>query len=148
MTPKSPSCRRRRKASLSRFVYDAEDDETFISATVFLCDHQIGAVSNLSGCYVLLDIDPGRYTLVGIYIDYKSSTLSIIVDGSQNLVLDLHLVPEGVVIRADSMRTVDRLIEKPMSEIRLTPKQVRAIPQLAEADLLRTRRILPGILPL
>jgi hypothetical protein len=142
------------KASVSGFVYDADDGETLISATVYLLDHQIGAVSNLSGYYVLLDLDPGRYMLVCTYIGYRTSSQEIVIpEGSEGLVLDLHLEPEsieteGIIIRADSMRTVDRLFEKPISEIRLTPRQVRAIPQVAEADLLRSLQSLPGILPL
>lgn len=109
------------RASISGFIYDAEDGETLISATVYLLDHQIGAISNASGYYVLLDINPGRYTLVCSYIGYKNLSREIVIaTGSEGLVIDLHLEQEsvearGVVIRADSMRTVDRLFEKPIS---------------------------------
>ena len=141
-------------ASISGYVYDADDGETLISATVYLRDHQIGAVTNLSGYYVLLDVSPGSYTLVCTYIGYTSFSREIVIpEGTPSIELDVYLTEEGIeaegiTIRADSMRTVERLFEKPISEIRLTPKQVRAIPQVAEGDLLRSLQTLPGILPL
>lgn len=46
------------------------------------------------------------------------------------------------------METVEKLFKKPISEIRLSHRQVSQIPQIAEADLLRSLQTLPGILPL
>jgi len=49
---------------------------------------------------------------------------------------------------ADSERTVERLYKKPISTVQLSPLQIKKVPQVAEADLLRTLQTLPGIVPL
>ena len=46
------------------------------------------------------------------------------------------------------MRTSQKLYRKPISEVRLSKAQINAVPQVAEADLLRTLQNLPGVLPL
>ena len=51
-------------------------------------------------------------------------------------------------MRADSARTADKLFSKAISSVNLAPRQINQMPQVAEADLLRSLQSLPGILPL
>ena len=139
--------------SLSGFVHDASDGEALIGATVLLQGTQNGSLSNTSGYYVIPDIPLGDYILVCSYIGYKTFTRDVRVAADENEKIDISLAVEavaaaGVVVRADSMRTSQMLFEKPISGIRLSSRQVRAIPQVAEADLLRSLQTLPGIQPL
>ena len=46
------------------------------------------------------------------------------------------------------MSTGERLFQQPVSSIALSPRQINSLPQVAEADLLRSLQSLPGILPL
>lgn len=55
---------------------------------------------------------------------------------------------EEVIIHAHSMRTSQMLYRKPISEIRLSAQQINAVPQVAEADLLRSLHSLPGVVTL
>ena len=134
--------------SLSGFVHDASDGEALIAATVLLQGTLIGGLSNTSGYYVIPQIPVGDYTLVCSYIGYQTFRRNVRVAADEKV--DITLAVEAVtaaemVIRADSMRTSEMLFEKPISGIRLSSLQVRAIPQVAEADLLRSLQTLPGI---
>ena len=139
--------------SLSGFVYDASDGEALINATVLLQGTQIGGLSNTSGYYVVPEIPVGDYILVCSYIGYETFTRGVRVTADKNEKIDISLAVEAVtaaemVVRADSMRTSQMLFEKPISGIRLSAHQVKAIPQVAEADLLRSLQTLPGVQPL
>jgi len=134
--------------SLSGFVHDASDGEALIAATVLLQGTLIGGLSNTSGYYVIPQIPVGDYTLVCSYIGYQTFRRNVRVAADEKV--DITLAVEAVtaaemVIRADSMRTSEMLFEKPISGIRLSSRQVRASPQVAEADLLRSLQTLPGI---
>ena len=139
--------------SISGFVRDEADGEVLIGASVFLEEELLGCVTNVSGYYVIPRLPAGTYALVSTYIGYQRFKRQITVAPGADLKLNIALVAEAVemeatVIRADSMRTVERLFAKPISEVRLTNRQVSQVPQVAEADLLRSLQSLPGILPL
>ncbi len=139
--------------SLNGFVHDASNGEALISATVQLQGTQIGGLSNTSGYYVIPEIPVGDFILVCSYIGYETyfRAVSVAAGGSEKIDINLNVeavTAAGVVVRADSMRTSQMLFEKPISGIRLSSRQIRAIPQVAEADLLRSLQTLPGIQPL
>ena len=139
--------------SISGFVRDAGDGEALIGASVYLEGNLRGCVTNVSGYYVIPRVPPGEYRLASSYIGYQPFAKSIELETGQNLKLDISLESTALemaetVVRGDSMRTVEALYEKPISEIRLSHRQLSQVPQVAEADLLRTLQTLPGILPL
>ncbi len=136
--------------SLSGFVHDASNGEALIGATVLLQGTLIGSISNTSGYYVIPDVPVGDYTVNCSYIGYETFIRDVRIAADEDEKIDLSLAVQAVmaaemVIRADSMRTSQMLFEKPISGIRLSSRQVKAIPQVAEADLLRSLQTLPGI---
>ena len=136
--------------SLSDFVHDASNGEALIGATVLLQGTLIGSISNTSGYYVIPDVPVGDYTVNCSYIGYETFIRDVRIAADEDEKIDLSLAVQAVmaaemVIRADSMRTSQMLFEKPISGIRLSSRQVKAIPQVAEADLLRSLQTLPGI---
>ena len=140
-------------ASLSGFVYDASDGEALINATVVVDGGALGTLTNVSGYFVLPQVSAGPHELVCTYIGYQAFRTEIALNEGEDATIEIRLDVAAVealetLIQADSMRTVERLFEKPISQIRLSPRQFNAIPQLAEADLLRSLQSLPGILPL
>ncbi|MBL7994330.1 TonB-dependent receptor [bacterium] len=139
-------------ASLSGFVYDTNNGETLIGANVFLRDTKIGAVTNLRGYYVIPKIRPGVYTLVCQYIGYRVMTKTVTLSAGEEKVLRIDMQPEDimgeeVVVYADSIPTMQKLFEKPISKVELSGQQINMIPQVVEADLLRSLQTLPGIVP-
>ena len=139
--------------SISGFVYDRTDGEGLIGANVYLENSPIGSSTNLSGYYVIPRLNAGEYKLVCEYMGYKIFTKKVKLYADKEFKLNIMLQPdlmqtEIIVISADSIRTVERLYRKPISVVQLSAKQLRSVPQIAEADLLRSLQTLPGILPM
>lgn len=140
------------EATLSGFVYDASTGETLIGANIFLKGINRGATTNISGYYVIPQIDPGNFEISISYVGYKTYSVKMSLRSGENKRLDVSLTPQDIVgreivISADSIRTVDKLFNQPVSKIELTLIELRKVPQVVEADLMRTLQTLPGIVP-
>jgi outer membrane cobalamin receptor len=84
------------------------------------------------------------------YADYRQE---VQVKLGQELKVNIYIEPtsiesEAIVVTADSVRTAVRLFHKEISNIELSPLEIRRLPAMAESDLLRTLQSLPGVLPL
>jgi len=140
-------------ATLSGFIFDAKDGETLIGANIYLQGSEFGAVSNGSGYYIMTDIPPGRITLLCSYIGYSEYRQEIELNPGQALSLNIELKPtlmqsETIVVTADSASTAVKMFREPISQIKIAPMEIRHLPAVAEADLMRTLQSLPGILPI
>lgn len=141
------------EATVSGFVYDASTGETLIGANVYVKGISRGASTNISGYYVIPKLQPGTHEFTVSYVGYKTYTQTVPLKNNDDKRLDVSLVRQDilgqeVVVTADSARTIDRLFSKPVSKIELTPLQLNRVPQVVEADLLRTLQTLPGIVPI
>lgn len=139
--------------TVSGFVYDAANGETLIGANVYLENTLIGSSTNQSGYYVIPKIPIGEYTIVCHYIGYKLFKQTLLIGDGDKEVVNMSLeaqplVTKEVVVTGEAIPTIEKLFKKPISKIDLSAKQIRQIPQVAEADLLRSLQTLPGILPL
>jgi outer membrane receptor protein involved in Fe transport len=95
----------------------------------------------------------GARDLTASFIGYQTAVEEMAVEVGKNAKVDLYLAletleTEETVVRADSARTADKLFSKTISSVNLAPRQINQMPQVAEADLLRSLQALPGILPL
>ncbi len=140
-------------AAISGFVSDAENGETLIGANVFLEDSDLGAVSNGSGYYIITDIPAGRVILGCSYIGYVEYGKQIDLKPGQTLTLNIELKPklmqsEAIIVTADSASAAVKMFREPISQIKIAPMEIRHLPAVAEADLMRTLQSLPGILPI
>ena len=139
-------------ASLSGFMYDAASGEALIGGNVSLRGTGLGTTTNLNGYYILPRVSGGTYMLVSTYIGYFDETQSITLEPDEDGRVDLNLrtrpeVMSEILIIADSLDAIDRLYEAPISRLELTASQLEQIPQVVEADLLRSLQTLPGIVP-
>lgn len=138
--------------SLSGFVYDISNKEALIGVNVYLPEATLGSATNTSGYYIIPKIPAGKYKAVCEYLGYRTITRTITIQDAEQKVIDFYLemdAIEGEVLEviADSIRISEKLYEKPISNVQLSARQINTIPQVAEADLLRTLQTLPGILP-
>jgi hypothetical protein len=139
-------------ATINGFVYDAANGEALIGANIFIRELNLGAGSNLSGFYVIPKIMSGKFELIVSYVGYKTQTLIVTLNKNETKRIDIYLNPEAilgeeVVVTGDSVRTIEKLFNKPVSKIELSPVQLGRVPQVVESDLLRTLQSLPGIVP-
>ncbi len=140
-------------ATISGFVLDGTSSETLIGANVYLDSLTLGASSNNSGYYIITDIPVGKIKLQASYLGYRLFTKNLDIRQGQKLKLNIILFPalmeaNAIVVQADSIPLIDKMYNKKISEVRLSKGQLNAIPQIAEADLLRSLQTLPGIVPL
>ena len=140
-------------ATISGFVYDASNGEALIGANVFLKDTGRGSSTNINGYFVIPRLEQGAYELVVHYIGYESFSERITVGSGQSEEIKIQLQPKAIVVDevvvfADSVRLSKQLYDRPISKIELNQRQINSIPQIAEADLLRSLQTLPGILPI
>ncbi|MBI2416518.1 MAG: carboxypeptidase-like regulatory domain-containing protein [Ignavibacteriales bacterium] len=139
-----------RVGDISGYVIDKKDGEALIGATIQVKNKKAGATTNNSGYFVITDIAYADYTLVVSYIGYTTETVIVTLDKPEAEQVKVYLAPESiqtstVVITADSVRTIDKLYEKPVSKVNLSSSEVNKIPRVIEADLLRALQTLPGI---
>ncbi len=138
--------------NVSGYVYDMSNGEAIIGANVYMEGASYGSSTNQSGYYVIPKIPAGSYTLLVDYLGYKQSINKIIIKNGDRKKLDIYLEEdilqtETIVVIADSIPTIEKLYNKPISEIHLNAKQIQQIPQAVEADLMRSLQTLPGIMP-
>jgi hypothetical protein len=138
--------------SLSGFVHDAANREALIGVNVYFPDLMLGSATNTSGYYIIPKVPAGEYTVVCEYLGYHTLSKTVAIQSGEQKVMDFTLTMEAiqgktVEVVADSIRVSEKLYEKPISNVQLTARQIEAIPQVAEADLLRSLQTVPGILP-
>ncbi len=136
--------------SISGFVYDKKSGEGLVGANVFIKDTYIGSATNTSGYYSLPRVPVGEYTIMCQFIGYGVHTQQVKVTAKSNIELNINLKPttietEEIAVVADSVRTSVKLYRKPISKIKLNPRDIERAPQVVESDLLRSLHTMPGI---
>lgn len=142
-----------RRSSISGFVFDTANGESLIGANVFISGMNYGAATNTNGYYVITDVPSGKHVLICSYMGFKDFRKDIQIREGQQLVVNIALESqplqaETIEVIAESLRTAELLYKKPISRLSITPMEIRQMPAIAEADLLRTLQNLPGILPI
>ncbi|MBM4170784.1 MAG: TonB-dependent receptor [Ignavibacteria bacterium] len=141
------------ECTINGFVYDSSNGEALIGANIYLKELKIGSSSNVSGFFVIPNVKPSNYTLLVSYVGYKTFSQEITLVTNEVKRINVYLNQEAileseVVVIADSIKIIDKLFNKPVSRIDLSPVQISKVPQVIESDLLRTLQSLPGIVPL
>jgi len=139
-------------ATISGFVYDASNGEALIGTNVYLEGTQRGSSTNNSGYYVIPRIPVGTYTIIAHYIGFEVYKQEITLTASEKKTITVNLNPgniimEKVVISCDAIPEAEKLFKQDISNLTLSARQLKKIPQVAETDLLRSLQMLPGILP-
>lgn len=135
--------------TISGFVTDNSNGEALLGANVYLKELNHGSTTNIGGYYVIPDIPKGVYTLIVSYIGYRTEAIKINLE-KHNRQIDFKLKSssvetEEVIVSADSVRVSEKLFAKPVSKIAMTSTQIKQVPQVIEADLLRSLQTLPGV---
>ena len=74
-----------------------ENKEGAIGASVQVIETQQGAAVKLDGSYVILGVEPGKYTVRMSFVGYATQTYrDVVVNSNQTTTLNATLVPEAV----------------------------------------------------
>ena len=133
--------------TIKGFVRDTANGESLTYANVFLKDTQLGSITNEHGYYVISRIPPGAYILVFSMMGYKTVERNVTVTVkkilNENASLETQVIEFDTVIKTAKRERFEREVE--ISTQTLQPRELTAIPSLAEADLFRTLQLLPGV---
>ncbi|QQS36879.1 MAG: TonB-dependent receptor [Ignavibacteriales bacterium] len=112
-------------------VTDLETGEALIGANVIISGTNFGAATNLDGNFIILNVPPGNYTLVGKYIGYKDITQSNIVV-SAGITTDINFKLPSETYITDEVVIVAKkdLINKNVtnSNTIITPEEMENLP--------------------
>lgn len=135
--------------TISGFVTDETNGESLIGVNVFIRDTRIGSTTNKSGYYILHRVPRGPITLVVSYMGYERQQIELTIKTAESRILNVILKPEvlqGQTVEVVADRTDE--VEVKTSIIKITPRELKAAPQMAESDLMRMLQTLPGVLTL
>jgi len=134
--------------TLSGYVLNKETGEALIGANVLLKNTSYGASTDKDGYFVILSIPKNWYIIDVSYLGYASYSSEINIGDEAEELLTIELEPtlielSGVDVTA---QRVERKENIQLSRTSLDVRQLKSIPQMAEADLFRTLQSLPGVL--
>lgn len=135
------------KFTISGNVYDAENGEALIGATVYIKELEgVGTSCNVYGNYSLTASE-GKYTLVASYVGFLATERAI--DLSKNLTESFKLQPDSkllteIVVTAE--KEYDNVKVTEIGTVKVEVKEAAKIPVIfGEKDILKTIQLLPGV---
>ena len=112
-------------------VTDIETGEPLIGANIIISGTNLGAATNIDGNFIILNVPPSTYTLVGKYIGYKDVTKSnIVVSGNLTTEVNFQLPSETYELGIVTIVAEKELINKNItnSNTVLTSKDIENLP--------------------
>jgi outer membrane receptor for ferrienterochelin and colicin len=90
-------------------IKDAQTGETLVGANVLVDGTTMGAASNIDGYYVILNIQPGKYTLVASAVGYNKRTITNVdVSIDQTTTIDIQITSMVVNMNEEVVVTAER----------------------------------------
>lgn len=117
---------------ISGNVKDKKTGEGLIGANVLIKDHNWGAASDISGDYSIINIPPGKYTLIFQMMGYQKTILpEVIVNVNRTTNIDIELAETDITLGAEVIVTASKVSMKKdqTSSVRnVTTDQIKALP--------------------
>ncbi|MBK7259616.1 MAG: carboxypeptidase-like regulatory domain-containing protein [Ignavibacteriae bacterium] len=134
-------------ADVRGIVSDSSNGERLIGVNVILKGTKRGATTNTSGFYTITNVPAGTHQLIISAVGYEPRAILFVVSRKEQITLSVRLTPQPVqtgevVIQSAGIST---LTERSASVHVMTPQEIRALPAIAQSDLLRSLQLLPGI---
>jgi hypothetical protein len=129
-------------------VSESVKGEPVLYTTVFLRGTKFGVQTDIEGFYSITQVPPGSYVIVIKSLSFDSVAVPVTVKANEILLKNLvvkkrTLTLIGVTIDAD----ITEKTEKPnVSVISITPKDIKLVPAIGEADIAQYMQNLPGII--
>ncbi len=131
------------------FVYDKDNGEPVLFATVYLSGTNYGATTDINGFFNIAKVTAGTYTLTCTYVGYDSTGVSIDLKAGRIVNQSLYMTQSStqlaevkVTAKKEEARSDVRV-----SSIKITPKEIKSIPGTGgQADLAQYLQVLPGVI--
>lgn len=137
--------------TLSGFIYDKSNKESLIGVNIYIEKLNIGNITNTDGYYVITDVPSGKHTIVINYIGYKIVRRQITFNEKTDVKRNFNLFSDAIsgdvvnVVANKDKKKIDLMYDAPVSKVEMTASMLQRIPQVVEADLLRSLQTLPGV---
>jgi hypothetical protein len=134
------------KIEIRGTVTDLNTGEILAGASVFAKARSNGAVSDNKGRYIL-HVDKGNYIICAAFVGYKPKELSLSVNASQTL--DIQLEPN--VQELETVTVFGRDMDANVTSVnmgveRMSIKEIQRLPVLmGEVDVIKAIQLLPGV---
>ncbi|MCH7939665.1 MAG: TonB-dependent receptor, partial [Candidatus Marinimicrobia bacterium] len=129
-------------------MLDGSSGEGLPGANIYFEGTGIGASSQVDGYFVLSKVPAGQYTLHITYLGFETVELPLELLPGESLRRDFELQPQPLSLEEVEVtgKRVERQTNIQLSRVKLNIRQLRGVPQVGEADLMRTLQALPGVL--
>jgi len=135
------------KKDVKGFVVEASSGEALPYANISVRGTKQGTTTDKDGYFILVDTPIETDTLDVYYIGYSTQTviLSRQIKGKALLIkMKSNLLDtETITVTAEEYQVWKKSDE--VSKITFSPKQIRILPNIGEADIFRSLQLLPGI---
>lgn len=123
-------------------VKDSKTDEPLIGVNVVIENKRMGAITDVSGDYVILNVPPSTYTLVVSLIGYKHvkvHDVRVFVD--QTTMINVSLPEEAIEIGEVIVKADRPLVRKDLtsSELSITIEEIKNLPVENLRDLIQLK---------
>ncbi|MDR3667364.1 MAG: TonB-dependent receptor [Ignavibacteriaceae bacterium] len=136
-------------STINGYIYNLQG-EVLSDADIHIEGSHKGAKTNLMGFFTIWDVPLGEQILQVSFVGYKNQSHLINVKKADNAIIKIFLEEDivekqEVVIKDDSVLTIEKMFMEPVSTIILNADQINNIPQLVSSDLFRTLQTMPGV---
>ncbi|MGE5806230.1 MAG: TonB-dependent receptor [Ignavibacteria bacterium] len=131
---------------LRGFLSDSLSGEALPFGNIQIKELNEGTFSDNRGYFLFPSVPAGEYTITVSYIGYGSKLSTIIIKANETALLNVELAP--VTIEIQPIEKVAERVDKKKSDLgtfKATIKELEAIPQGVETDILRSIQNVPGV---
>ena len=132
---------------ISGRVFNEINNESIPFADVIIEGNQVGAISDENGNYIIDNLKPGTYNVIGSFLGFKKVILyEIIVNPIKPTILDIGLAEESAVLTQVELKAspFKKSIESPVSKQTISAEEIYRSPG-ANRDISKVIQILPGV---
>jgi hypothetical protein len=131
---------------ISGIVVDSKTKEPLVGVSVMLVGTNMGASTNVDGYYVILNVQPGTYTVKASYVGYTSATITNVrVNIDQTTNLNITLSEEAILAGEVIVVAQQPIVQKDVSSSRVN-LNVEEIQNLPVASVQSVINLQAGIL--
>ena len=136
-----------KKRNIKGYIRDHKTGESLPYANILVKNTNYGTASNVNGYFVLLNVRYFPCTIKVHYIGYQTQEYKL-SEKENNESITIYMQPqilqgEEIIVTAENSQIMEVAVEP--SQIRLSPRQLSALPAIGEVDIFRTLQLLPGI---
>ncbi len=131
------------------FVYDKDNGEPILFATVYLAGTDYGATTDINGFFNIAKVPAGKYQLTCSYVGYDEGSTEVELRAGGIINQSLFLTTSSTQLQEIKVtaKKEEKKSDVRVSSIKVTAKEIKSIPGTGgQADLAQYLQVLPGVI--